>query len=150
VYWVSKHLREMCIAHRLPDHPGKCRFLHGHNYKVTLSVGSELLDDQGMVVDFKLLSDFDDAMQRKFDHTTILWEKDPIAALVSQALEDHLQHSLDGDSRVILVPYTPTVENLATEWLRVAKEFLGEKARSRSYAVKLLAHETANSFAEVS
>lgn len=39
-------------AHRLPDHQGKCRNLHGHNWRVRATVQAETLDPQGMVMDF--------------------------------------------------------------------------------------------------
>ncbi len=38
-------------AHRLPWHPGRCRNLHGHSYRLDVSVEGAL-DDRGVVVDF--------------------------------------------------------------------------------------------------
>jgi 6-pyruvoyltetrahydropterin/6-carboxytetrahydropterin synthase len=48
-------------AHQLPNHDGKCRRLHGHTYKVELTVTGEIneatgLPDEGMVIDFGVLS----------------------------------------------------------------------------------------------
>jgi len=40
-------------AHRLRAYKGKCEDLHGHNWKVELSVSSKTLDSLGMVMDFK-------------------------------------------------------------------------------------------------
>lgn len=34
---------------------GKCEFLYGHNFIVEVTVESEALDNQGMVMDFRLL-----------------------------------------------------------------------------------------------
>ncbi len=39
-------------AHCIPNHPGKCRNLHGHTYKVEAEFSGEALDDIGMVMDF--------------------------------------------------------------------------------------------------
>ena len=39
-------------AHYLAGHPGKCEKLHGHNYKVRVSVAEQKLNKQGMVIDF--------------------------------------------------------------------------------------------------
>ena len=42
-------------AHNLRDYGGKCEALHGHNWRVRISVRAEQLDHLGMVIDFKEL-----------------------------------------------------------------------------------------------
>ncbi|VBB07915.1 queuosine qued: queuosine biosynthesis protein qued [Lucifera butyrica] len=42
-------------AHRIPEYPGKCQRLHGHNWKVEVAVSGEGLDHLGMLVDFRVL-----------------------------------------------------------------------------------------------
>ena len=44
-----------CGAHNLRNYKGKCESLHGHNWGVEVSLRSETLDRQGMVMDFKKL-----------------------------------------------------------------------------------------------
>jgi 6-pyruvoyltetrahydropterin/6-carboxytetrahydropterin synthase len=39
-------------AHRLPGHPGKCRELHGHSYRLVVTVERALDEGSGMVIDF--------------------------------------------------------------------------------------------------
>ena len=39
-------------AHRLPRHPGKCRELHGHSYRLVVAVERPVDPDSGMVIDF--------------------------------------------------------------------------------------------------
>jgi 6-pyruvoyltetrahydropterin/6-carboxytetrahydropterin synthase len=39
-------------AHRLPDHPGKCRDLHGHSYKLVVEVDRPVDPGSGMAIDF--------------------------------------------------------------------------------------------------
>ncbi|HOT29261.1 MAG TPA: 6-carboxytetrahydropterin synthase QueD [Candidatus Ozemobacteraceae bacterium] len=58
-------------AHRLPDHQGKCRNLHGHNWLVQAVVGAETLDDQGMVVDFAVLKQALGELCDRFDHRMV-------------------------------------------------------------------------------
>src|SRR5438067_326907 len=41
-----------CAAHRLPNHPGPCRNLHGHNYRLLVTVEGPLDQQSGMVHDF--------------------------------------------------------------------------------------------------
>ncbi|HHN74879.1 MAG TPA: 6-carboxytetrahydropterin synthase QueD [Acidobacteria bacterium] len=39
-------------SHQLPRHPGKCRRLHGHSYRLVVEVEGEIDPVQGMVIDF--------------------------------------------------------------------------------------------------
>jgi 6-pyruvoyltetrahydropterin/6-carboxytetrahydropterin synthase len=43
-------------AHRLPWHPGKCRQLHGHSYRLDVTVSGPL-DHHGVVLDFDHLTE---------------------------------------------------------------------------------------------
>ncbi len=42
-------------AHRLADYPGKCSRLHGHNWRVEVTVAGTELDGLGMLIDFRVL-----------------------------------------------------------------------------------------------
>lgn len=48
-------IAEFEAAHQLPDYPGKCCRLHGHNWKVEVTVNGTELNELGMVMDFKEL-----------------------------------------------------------------------------------------------
>ena len=39
-------------AHRLPHHPGKCRELHGHSYRLVVTVERPVAAETGMAIDF--------------------------------------------------------------------------------------------------
>lgn len=43
---------EFEAAHRLPRHPGKCRELHGHSYRLVVTVDRPVDADSGMAIDF--------------------------------------------------------------------------------------------------
>jgi len=43
---------EFCAAHILVGHAGKCANLHGHNYKVEVSLKGSKLNSLGILVDF--------------------------------------------------------------------------------------------------
>ena len=55
-------------AHQLPWHPGKCRDLHGHGYRLEVTVEGPI-GPQGIVIDF---ADVADVVQRevivRYDH----------------------------------------------------------------------------------
>lgn len=39
-------------AHKLENHPGKCKNLHGHTYRLQVSVQGKLNEKTGMIIDF--------------------------------------------------------------------------------------------------
>jgi 6-pyruvoyltetrahydropterin/6-carboxytetrahydropterin synthase len=43
---------EFEAAHHLPGHPGKCRELHGHSYRLIVTMERAIDDRSGMVIDF--------------------------------------------------------------------------------------------------
>ncbi|HOJ31402.1 MAG TPA: 6-carboxytetrahydropterin synthase QueD [bacterium] len=54
-------------AHRLRNYKGKCENLHGHNWKVDVTVGGEI-DGSGMVIDFGILKEILEQVLSKLDH----------------------------------------------------------------------------------
>lgn len=61
------------------DHP--CRRLHGHNYEVTVELGAEYLNDNGMVVDYRELDGFKLWLDTRWDHRHLndVMQYDPTA-----------------------------------------------------------------------
>jgi 6-pyruvoyltetrahydropterin/6-carboxytetrahydropterin synthase len=55
-------------AHNLRGYKGKCEDLHGHNWRVEISVKSGELDNLGMVLDFKYLKSRLNAVLEELDH----------------------------------------------------------------------------------
>ena len=60
--------REFSAAHRMHGHPGACARLHGHNYRVLLTVEGERLDETGILVDFAELRRIFDDILDELDH----------------------------------------------------------------------------------
>jgi 6-pyruvoyltetrahydropterin/6-carboxytetrahydropterin synthase len=58
-------------AHVIRGHQGKCRFMHGHNYRVRVHVAARRLDAIGMVVDFADLKRLVGEVLDPFDHHVI-------------------------------------------------------------------------------
>ena len=58
-------------AHRLREYEGKCSSLHGHNWKVQLTVRSDKLDERGITLDFGKLKKFLASLLSRFDHTDL-------------------------------------------------------------------------------
>ena len=56
-------------SHFLTKYHGKCENLHGHNYKVIVTINGEIAED-GMVIDFKIIKDqVNKKVIDKLDHT---------------------------------------------------------------------------------
>jgi len=55
-------------GHQLKGYKGKCEGLHGHNFKVELTVSGESLDKLGLLVDFKTLKQDLARLLEKLDH----------------------------------------------------------------------------------
>lgn len=58
-------------AHQLRGYRGKCENLHGHNWKVVLSVKGEKLDEIGLLIDFGDLKVLLKKIISKLDHTNL-------------------------------------------------------------------------------
>ena len=65
MYRVTKRM-EISGAHFLKlDYESKCSSLHGHNWIITVTVESETLDRNGMVVDFSKIKDVVNQLDHK-------------------------------------------------------------------------------------
>ena len=82
MYAVTKII-DFCYGHRLLDYEGKCRFLHGHNGRVEIELGSERLDRRGMVRDFdEIKRTIQHWVDTTLDHTMLFRKDDPLVPLL--------------------------------------------------------------------
>lgn len=101
-------------AHRVVGHEGgrgKCARLHGHTYRVVVSVKSDYLTMEGFVVDFAKIKEVLD----EWDHQTILWDRDPLLIIEAEGAESlglMMLSNVDSD-HVVRVPFNPTSENMS-------------------------------------
>ncbi|MEQ8237287.1 MAG: 6-carboxytetrahydropterin synthase QueD, partial [Syntrophomonadaceae bacterium] len=63
--------QDFAAAHRLYGYQGQCANLHGHTWKVQVSVRSQELNQEGMVVDFKTLKAVLGTILERYDHSLI-------------------------------------------------------------------------------
>ncbi len=56
-------------AHNLRNYRGKCENLHGHNYKVRVTLAGKELDATGLLYDFVRLKQAIQGVIRSLDHT---------------------------------------------------------------------------------
>lgn len=58
-------------AHYLRDYPGNCSNIHGHTWKVELSLTGSQLDSLGMLIDFRAIRSKLSQVLDRFDHNLI-------------------------------------------------------------------------------
>ncbi|RJR14548.1 MAG: 6-carboxytetrahydropterin synthase QueD [Nitrospiraceae bacterium] len=59
---------QFSAAHQLRGYKGKCEALHGHNWRVQVTISSEKLDELGMVLDFHDLKAITGEVLASLDH----------------------------------------------------------------------------------
>ena len=117
-------------GHRLLEHPGKCAHLHGHNARVQIEISSQMLNPQGMVIDFHEINQkLGEWLDRELDHKMILIEKDPLVEVLQKAGEP-----------VVVLAHPPTAETLA-------KLIFDEARVLRLPVSRVILWETEDSFA---
>ena len=60
--------KSFSAAHLLKEIGGKCEELHGHNFRVEVSVAGEALNGEGLLIDFRLLKRWTDEVLDGLDH----------------------------------------------------------------------------------
>ncbi|MFO7576322.1 MAG: 6-carboxytetrahydropterin synthase QueD [Pelovirga sp.] len=61
-------LTSFAAAHNLLHYQGDCENLHGHNWKVEVTVSTEMLDKSGLGIDFKILKKHTREVMNYLDH----------------------------------------------------------------------------------
>ncbi|AFV03814.1 Queuosine biosynthesis QueD, PTPS-I [Dehalobacter sp. UNSWDHB] len=96
-------------AHFLAGHPGKCRNIHGHSWRVVVEIESETLADEGeargMIVDFSQLKADLRQLADDYDHALLVED--------GTLQKSTLEHLIRDGFRVIEVPFRTTAENFA-------------------------------------
>lgn len=105
-------------AHRLQNHGGKCRQLHGHTYTWRVSVTGKVAPGQHMLMDYSEIKAAANEVIGVLDHACVLEASDPVfTTLVG------LDKALDGKLKLIGTPFAPSAEELA----RYAANTLAER-----------------------
>jgi 6-pyruvoyltetrahydropterin/6-carboxytetrahydropterin synthase len=89
-------------AHRLRYLHGKCEELHGHNWKVEVSVVSNRLGKEGVVTDFGILKQKVEKVLKLLDHTYLndlpyFSGIEPSSENIAKYIYDKLKNDLKGN-----------------------------------------------------
>jgi 6-pyruvoyltetrahydropterin/6-carboxytetrahydropterin synthase len=122
------------MGHRLPEHFGKCKNIHGHSYKMLVEIEGDVLEN-GMVMDYYHLRDVIDPIIERMDHAFLVYKED---ANVIEFLEKM-------NSKRVVVDFQSTVENITRYFLNEIKK---TKLPSNIRKVKVRVCETPDDYAE--
>lgn len=129
-------------GHALYGYDGKCKNVHGHSYKLSVTVIGRPISDStnvkfGMVIDFSDLKKIvKEEIVDVFDHATVFNKNTPHIELADE-LKKRGHH-------IILVDYQPTSEKMVIDFSNKIKCRLPENIEL--FSLKL--QETETSFAE--
>ena len=129
-------------GHALYGYDGKCKNVHGHSYKLSVTVTGEPISDNsnvkfGMVIDFGDLKKIvKEEIVDLFDHATVFNKNTPHVELAKE-LQVRGHH-------VLLVDYQPTSEMMVIDFAKKIKARLPKNIQL--FAIKL--QETETSYAE--
>ena len=129
-------------GHALYGYDGKCRNIHGHSFKLYVTViGNPIADSShvkyGMVIDFSDLKKIvKEEIVDVFDHATVFNKNTPHVELAKELS--------DRGHNVLLVNYQPTSEMMVIDFAEKIKQRLPKQTQLFSLRLQ----ETATSYAE--
>ncbi|HZK77074.1 MAG TPA: 6-carboxytetrahydropterin synthase [Candidatus Kapabacteria bacterium] len=132
---ISKDFRwEM--AHRLPEHTGGCRNVHGHSYRMWVELAGEP-DEHGMVLDYFKLKEIIDPLVAEIDHSFLCDRSDTL-------IVDFLNSS---GLKAVYVDFPTTAEHIAKWFFERLSPLLATMKHLRELRVRI--QETERTYAEV-
>lgn len=129
------------MAHVLKGYDGPCRNVHGHSYRLFVTITGKPVNDNksprnGMVLDFTDLKEIVlHTIIDRFDHSVVI---------SSDFADEKKKMMADAFGNAVIVNYQPTCENLVTDFAGMIKNEL--PAGIKLHSIRLC--ETAKSYAE--
>lgn len=118
-----KVLSSFSSAHALRGYSGKCENIHGHNWQVEVIVSSDILNEIGLVIDFKLLKKYLGEIMETLDHKFIndldFFKKvnpsaENIASYIYEELEKIIGPNKDNNIRITRINVYETPSSMAS------------------------------------
>lgn len=122
------------MGHRLPEHFGNCKNIHGHSYKMIIEFEGELNKDE-MIIDFYDIHRIINPLIEKLDHAFMVNENDTVVIEFLEKIK----------SKMLVVDFNSTVENICKFILKEIKKF-DMPPNISSVAVRI--YETNEDYAE--
>jgi len=121
------------MGHRLPEHFGKCKNIHGHSYKMTVELEGEV-EESGMVMDYYDLKKMVEPIVERLDHAFMVYKEDKEIISFLEKMK----------SKMVVVEFQSTVENICKYFLEEIKKASFPKNVKK---VSIRIYETADDYA---
>lgn len=146
---VTKEVTFDC-AHMLSGHEALCKNLHGHTYKVQITVTGKAITEgssKTMVIDFKHLKQaIENVIVHNFDHAVIFSSKE----FRNEAEEELYKWAYNHKLRYAIIPGRTTAEEMAAYFSSEIRNYLVlDLGLINIKSCKCKIYETPTSFAEV-
>lgn len=143
-YSSTKTIPLGSCAFRQPFAQSHCRFIHGYRLQAKFWFGCNELDANNWVVDFGGLKKLKAVLETVFDHTTVVWSKDPELPLFKMLGEKGVIDLRIFDGGV-------GIEKFAEFCLKQANEVVSKDTNGRCncYKVEVWEHENNSAVCEV-
>ena len=137
---------EFDSGHRIPNHDGQCRHLHGHRYAIEVTLTGEVADHPGKADDGMVL-DFGDIKRLTNQYVVDLWDHAFLVAKEDESLVNFLASI--PDHKTVVLDTIPTVENLAQTAFSILEPVFKNNFSGRLNLNRLRLYETPNCWADV-
>ena len=122
------------MGHRLPEHFGLCKNIHGHSYNMLVEFDGEL-NEQGMIIDYYDVEKIVNPIIEKLDHAFMVNKDDKIILEFLEKMK----------SKKVVVDFQSTAENICLYLLNeIEKTILPNNVNE----IKVRVYETLHDYAE--
>lgn len=136
---------EFDAGHRIPNHGGQCRHLHGHRYAIELTVSGPVhaargQSDDGMLIDFGDIKRL--ALQylvEPWDHAFLVAKQDTVLVKFLASLPNH---------KTVVLDDVPTVENLVKFAFDILAPVFVSETKGQLTLQSIRLYETPNCWAD--
>ncbi|MGM9543548.1 MAG: 6-pyruvoyl trahydropterin synthase family protein [Romboutsia timonensis] len=135
---ITRH-EEFETAHLLPGYDGGCGNLHGHSYKIEVTVEGKQDQPFDMVMDFK---DLKKAIKEVIpDHRFVYYDGDEISCKIAKILDEY-------NLKYVRYPFYTTAENMVGYFAELIDNYIKNELGYKNVdVVEVKLWETTNSYA---
>jgi 6-pyruvoyltetrahydropterin/6-carboxytetrahydropterin synthase len=137
---------EFDAGHRIPNHDGQCRHLHGHRYAIDVTLTGEVAHHPGKADDGMVL-DFGDIKRLTNEYVVELWDHAFLVAREDEGLVAFL--GTLPNHKTVIMEHVPTVENLANAAFAILQPIFQKAFGGRLTLCAIRLYETPNCWADV-
>ena len=118
-------------AHRLPYHDGKCQFLHGHSYKLEVTLWGKIIPDDPLDSESGMVADFGNI--KPLIRDSIIPDHRDLNEILPNPTAELLAHWLFEEIRAKLREYVPGVNLIGVRLWETDTASIEVRANERAH-----------------